>query len=73
MTEHGSAKNKKKKRKGNVGMNIVLGRKMFKKRKLAAGGYSRYGKYVFWINIWGFGIILTNTCKGLKYDLSICN
>lgn len=52
-------------------MSIVINRKMFGAKKLAKGGFTKRGKYLYWVNLWGFGIIITNTCKGLKYDMSL--
>lgn len=50
-------------------MSIVFTK--FGKKQLDKGHISNRGKYMYWVNLWGFGIILTNTCKGLKYDMSL--
>lgn len=52
-------------------MSIVINKNMFGKRKFDKGGFTKRGKYLYWVNLWGFGIIVTNTCKGLKYDMSL--
>lgn len=52
-------------------MNIVINKNMFNVKKLAKGGTKRKDKFIYWINLWGFGILVTNTCKGLRYELSI--
>lgn len=54
-------------------MNFVFKKNMFDVRKLGRGGMNKHGKFLYWVNLWGFGIIVTNTCKGLKYDISVCN
>lgn len=59
------------KKRGYIGMSIVINRKMFGAKKLAKGGFVKRGKYLYWVNLWGFGIIITNTCKGLRYDMSL--
>lgn len=49
-------------------MNIVINKNMFKARKLAKGIIKKNKKFIFWMNIYGFGILITNTCKGLSYE-----
>lgn len=50
-------------------MNIVIKRNLFEVKKLAKGSVKRKDKFMYWINIYGFGIIITNTCRGLMYDV----
>ena len=49
-------------------MNFVVKRNMFGEKKFAQGNVKRGKKFLYWINLWGFGIIITNTVKGLRYD-----
>lgn len=50
-------------------MSIVFTK--FGKRKFAKGLITKRGKYMVWLNLWGIGVIVSNTCKGLKYDMSL--
>lgn len=55
-------------------MNFVFKKNMFNVKKLGKGGLKNsQGKFLYWVNLWGFGIIVTNTFKGLKYDITVCN
>lgn len=45
-------------------MNIVFTK--FGKKRFDKGSISKRGKFMYWINLWGFGVIITNTCKGLE-------
>ena len=54
-------------------MCIVMKRNMFEEKEFSKGVEKKRNKYLYWINLYGFGIIITNTCKGLKYDISVCN
>ena len=52
-------------------MSIIVNKEMFRAKKLQKGAVKNRGKYLYWINLWGFGVIITSTVKGLKYDLSL--
>ena len=50
-------------------MSIVFTK--FWKKKFGKGRIAKRGKYMVWLNLWGVGVIISNTCKGLKYDMSL--
>lgn len=52
-------------------MSIVFTR--FGKKQFKKGSITKRGKYMYWVNLWGFGVIVSNTCKGLRYDMSLGN
>lgn len=57
------------KERGKKVMSIVFTK--FGKKQFNKGRIAKRGKYMLWVNLWGFGVIVSNTCKGLKYDMSL--
>lgn len=40
-------------------MSIIVNREMFRSKKLQKGAVKNRGKYLYWVNLWGFGVIIT--------------
>ena len=52
-------------------MSIIVNREMFRSKKLQKGAVKNRGKYLYWVNLWGFGVIITGR-KGNHEEENRC-